>query len=419
MKKNTFLLIVILAVVSIGGFLVIQVFWLGKAFDLSNKQFEHNVNMALLNVSSKLCDINQYELPADPIEQLSSNYFIVNLNNKIAPNLLETILINEFSKRELTEDFEYGIFDCANEEMVYGNLVNISNNNSLPNSFPELNKDAYYFGIYFPNRSSNLVGEMWIWAFSSLVLLIVILFFGFALYTIFRQRQLSEIQRDFINNMTHEFKTPISTIGLSADVLETAEILKQPKRLNQYAKIIKTETNRLQHQVDRILQLATLDTNKIDFKIQSVDCIGLIQQAVDSTKIKIEELEGEIIFSTDEDSKIIRIDSVHFSNIVNNILDNAIKYNHNKPKISIEVKSVNDFLNICISDNGIGVPDKFHALIFKKFYRIPTGNVHDVKGFGLGLFYVKTVVDAHHGSIKIESTSDGSKFIISIPINNG
>ena len=238
MNSRSFRLVIVLAVVSISGILVIQIFWMGKAFDIRNKQFNHNVNLALLNTASTLCDINQLDLLPDQIEQLSANYFIVNINNRIAPEILETILIREFQQRQITEAFEYGIFDCTSKEMVYGRYVDLTENNSnqeLTSSFPKLTKDAYYFGVYFPNKPSNLAGEMWIWAFSSLVLVIVVLFFGYALYAIFRQKQLSEIQRDFINNMTHEFKTPISTIALSSDVLQSEQILQQPKRLAEYA----------------------------------------------------------------------------------------------------------------------------------------------------------------------------------------
>ncbi|MEP3387371.1 MAG: HAMP domain-containing sensor histidine kinase [Reichenbachiella sp.] len=419
MNRKTFRLVVFLAAISIGGILFIQIFWVGKAFDLSNKQFEHNVNLALLNVTSTLCEINQNEILPDPIEQLSSNYFIVNLNNKIAPELLETILKSEFQKREIAEDFEYGVFDCTNREMVYGRYINLKeNSHSAPASstFPQLNKDAYYFGVYFPNKTSTLAGEMWIWGFSSIVLLIVVVFFGYTLMAIFRQKKLSEIQKDFINNMTHEFKTPISTIALSSEVLQSEEITSQPERLSQYAQIIKKEATRLQNQVDRVLQMATVEKESITLTKQEFDLNELIEQSIQSAQLNLTH-GGQITFSQKAPEAMISADKVHLTNIIYNLLDNANKYNENIPQIRISTISKEDEVSIIVQDNGKGIDKKEQELIFKKFYRVPTGNVHNVKGFGLGLYYVKMIVEAHGGKISLESSDAGTTFTLDLPLS--
>lgn len=417
MNRKTFRLVVFLAAISIGGILFIQIFWMGKAFDLSNKQFEHNVNLALLNVTSTLCEINQNEILPDPIEQLSSNYFIVNLNNKIAPELLETILKSEFQKREIAEDFEYGVFDCTNREMVYGRYINLNENTTsspASSTFPKLNKDAYYFGVYFPNKTSTLAGEMWIWGFSSIVLLVVVVFFGYTLLAIFRQKKLSEIQKDFINNMTHEFKTPISTIALSSDVLQSEEISHQPERLSQYAQIIKKEATRLQNQVDRVLQMATVEKETISLTKQEFNLNELIEQSIQSAQLNLTS-GGQITFSEKAQEAMISADKVHLTNIIYNLLDNAIKYNEHAPHVDISTFSNNRCATIRVQDNGQGIDKKEQELIFKKFYRVPTGNVHDVKGFGLGLYYVKMIVEAHGGKISLESSNSGSTFTIDLP----
>lgn len=417
MNRKTFRLVVFLAAISIGGILFIQIFWVGKAFDLSNKQFEHNVNLALLNVTSTLCEINQNELLPDPIEQLSSNYFIVNLNNKIAPELLESILKSEFQKREIAENFEYGVFDCTNREMVYGRYINLKENTqSAPASstFPQLNKDAYYFGVYFPNKTSTLAGEMWIWGFSSIVLVVVVVFFGYTLTAIFRQKKLSEIQKDFINNMTHEFKTPISTIALSSEVLQSEEITNQPERLSQYAQIIKKEATRLQNQVDRVLQMATVEKETITLTKQTFNVNELIEQSIQSAQLNLAS-GGQISFSQKADHSMISADKVHLTNIIYNLLDNAIKYNENTPQVNITTCSNDDWMTITIQDNGKGIDKKEQELIFKKFYRVPTGNVHNVKGFGLGLYYVKMIVEAHNGKISIDSSDSGTTFTLDLP----
>lgn len=417
MNRKTFRLVVFLAAISIGGILFIQIFWMGKAFDLSNKQFEHNVNLALLNVTSTLCEINQNEILPDPKEQLSSNYFIVNLNNRIAPELLESILKSEFQKREITEDFEYGVFDCTNREMVYGRYINLKENaTALPASstFPQLDKDAYYFGVYFPNKTSTLAGEMWIWGFSSMVLIVVVVFFGYTLMAIFRQKKLSEIQKDFINNMTHEFKTPISTIALSSDVLQSAEISSQPERLSQYAQIIKKEATRLQNQVDRVLQMATIEKDAISLTKQEINLNELIEQSIQSAQLNLQG-GGHINFETKAKNATLLADKVHLTNIIYNLLDNAIKYNENVPQVNVSTSETDKFITIEIQDNGKGIDKKEQELIFTKFYRIPTGNVHNVKGFGLGLYYVKMIVEAHQGKISLTSDSKGTSFFIQLP----
>lgn len=417
MDRKTFRLVVVLAAISIGGILFIQIFWMGKAFDLRNKQFEHNVNLALLNVTSTLCEINQNEIAPDPIEQLSSNYFIVNLNNRIEPGILEAILKSEFQKREISENFEYGVFDCTNKEMVYGRHVDLVDNDaSTPASsqFPELKKDAYYFGVYFPNKTSTLAGDMWIWGFSSFVLLIVITFFGYTLSAIFRQKKLSEIQKDFINNMTHEFKTPISTIALSSDVLQSDGILSQPERLTQYAQIIKKESTRLQNQVDTVLQMATVEKETINLNLQEINLNELIEQSVQSARLNLKE-GGHIEFESDIENCMIKADKVHLTNIIYNLLDNAIKYNDHRQQISVELKNKDYAIELSITDNGKGIDKKEHDLIFKKFYRVPTGNVHNVKGFGLGLYYVRMMVEAHQGKIHVESSNGGTTFVINLP----
>lgn len=407
MKTKILRRVIILAAISIIGVVVIQIFWIQKAFDLSNKQFEHNVNIALLNVASSLCEINGSEISPDPIEQLSSNYFIVNLNNKISPGILESVLSTELSKREISNDFEYGIFDCANEEMVYGNYVNLTQNGDqetkLKSKFPELNKDAYYFGIYFPNKTSNMTGQMGIWIFSSIVMLIVVIFFTYTLLVIFKQKRLSEIQKDFINNMTHEFKTPISTIAVSSEVLKTKEIIDKPERLFNYASIIQDEAKRLQNQVDRVLQITTIDKSSIDLKKEFVNVIELINTVCQNIKPSLESKKGKIIFEDVMQDLNLKVDRLHFTNIIYNLLDNAIKYSDRAPVIKLSIGQVNGELEMKICDNGIGMSNDQIKLIYNKFYRVSTGNVHNVKGFGLGLFYVKQIVEAHEGSISVES----------------
>ncbi len=421
MNTKTLRLVIVLAAISIAGVIVIQLFWVEKAFDLRNKQFEHNVNIALLNVASSICEINGNEVVIDPIEQLSSNYFIVNLNDKISPSILESVLRSELSKREISTDFEYGIFDCSSKEMVYGNYVNLNqrdeNSEIVKSKLPTLNKDAYYFGVYFPNKSSDIAGQMGIWIFSSIVLLIVIVFFSYTLFVIFKQKKLSEIQTDFINNMTHEFKTPIATIVVSSEVLQNKGIVNQPERLTNYANIIQYEADRLQKQVDRVLQITTIDKNEIELRKENTDINMLIKTVCDNINPSLAAKGGQLTLEENQTPIFLSIDKLHFTNIIFNLLDNAVKYANETPLIRLSIKSDNECVTISISDNGLGIqPNKIKS-IFNKFYRVSTGNVHNVKGFGLGLYYVKQIVEAHDGKVEVASElGKGSTFKLLFPI---
>jgi len=419
MKRKAFRLVVILATISITGIVAIQIFWIRKAFDLGEKQFTHNVNIALLNSVSTLCELNGNAISPDPIEQLSTNYFIVNLNNRISPDILESVLKSEFVKREIASDFEYGIFDCANEVMVYGNYVSLENNDRKASQvkFPVLAKDAYYFGVLFPNKSEDIVGQMWIWIFSSSILVIVVVFFGYTLFVILRQKQLSEIQADFINNMTHEFRTPISTISLSSEVLKSADILKTPDRLHNYANIINLEATRLQTQVDRVLQIASLDDGDVQLSKEKTDIHSLMVTASENLRLAISKKNGKIIFEELASECEIFVDRLHFTNIIYNLLDNALKYSHDAPLIVLRTKNTDNGIQVTIEDNGQGMTKEQLNLIFMKFYRVPEGNLHNVKGFGLGLYYVRLIVEAHNGSIQVKSEPEkGTTFIITLPI---
>ncbi|MDX1630095.1 MAG: HAMP domain-containing sensor histidine kinase [Fulvivirga sp.] len=416
MGRNTIRALVIMAMISIGGIIITQVYWFKRAFDKEAEQFNRDVNTALFNVATQFFEINQAAVPANnPIKQLSTNYYVVMINNEIDANLLEFLLTTEFEKRNISADFEYGIYDCTSDKMVYGSYVSMSDDESGQETadLPKWENQNYYFGVQFPDKASIITDSMEVWVFSSSVLVIVIIFFSYALFIIFRQKRLSEIQRDFINNMTHEFKTPISTIALSTEVLKDPDIVKQPKRLMNYATIIESENTRMKNQVERVLQMASLKREDIALTKEDVAMHDLIQEVVNGLNIPVKEKGGKISLNLEADKDTIKGDYLHLSNMLYNLIDNAIKYNKNKPVVIISTQNDQDRIVVTVEDNGIGIPDEFKNKIFDQFYRVPTGNVHDVKGFGLGLNYVNLVVKAHGGSIRLESAPNaGSRFIL-------
>ena len=229
------------------GITLTQIYWVRKAFDIKENQFYRDVNMALGSVAQKIFEINKSPSSGNnPVSQVSTNYFIVLVNGPIDAGVLEFLLVTEFEKRNVTADFEYGIYDCVENCMIGGNYISPKNVRTISHfpETPKLSNDGYYFAVQFPRLEASILSQMGIWSFSSIVMVVVIFFFGYTLVVILRQRRLSEIQRDFINNMTHEFKTPISTIAISAEVLKDPSIARTPERLLHYATIIQNENQR-------------------------------------------------------------------------------------------------------------------------------------------------------------------------------
>jgi two-component system phosphate regulon sensor histidine kinase PhoR len=419
-KSSTIRLIVVLATLCIVGITITQVYWVKRAFDLKEDEFERHVNTALLNVAQQIYTFSDMPAPTtNPVKQLSTNYFVVMVNREIDASLLEYMLRTEFEKRKIEADFEYGIYDCTNERMVYGNYVSTHesrNKNEPKKNLPQWSTQGYYFGVQFTNREAQILNQLGIWSFSSIVLLLVIAFFAYTLFVILKQKRLSEIQKDFINNMTHEFKTPIATIAVSTQVLKSPDISKQPERLLNYATIIENENTRLKQHVERVLQMAKLDKEHIELKKEKINLHETIQEVVNGMLVPLQEKQGELVLNLHASNPIVLADKLHITNVIYNLLDNAIKYSVEKPEIVISTKEDDKSLILEVRDNGIGVREDDQKKIFQKFYRVPTGNVHNVKGFGLGLNYVKQIIEAHRGRITLKSSlQEGCTFRIYIP----
>lgn len=416
MRRNAIRALILLATISIIGIAAVQVYWFNKAFDTEEELFNREVNTALFNVATQFFELSETAIPStNPIKQLSTNYYVVMINNEVDAHLLEVLLKSEFEKRSITADFEYGIYDCANDKMVYGNYVSFNESHDQVNkekALPKWENQSYYFGVQFPQKASIITDRMGIWLFSSFVLVLVVGFFGYAMFVILKQKRLSEIQRDFINNMTHEFKTPISTIALSTEVLKDPKIVEQPERLSNYATIIANENARLKNQVERVLQMARSNKSDLDLKKENIRMHDLIDSAINSFKSH-QNVEISTAYDTDDD--LVVADKLHLSNVLYNLLDNAIKYAGTATKISIITRRKGNLFAVDIVDSGIGIAEDQLKKIFDKFYRVPTGNVHNVKGFGLGLSYVKQVIKAHNGEVLVKSQlGQGSTFSIYI-----
>ena len=417
MNRTALRIFIFFGVISILGVSVLQIFWLNRAFNIENQEFNDRVNLALRRVANVIAIMNKEERPYQQVTQVSSNYFVVSMNDALHPYLLERLLKTEFDRRNINQDFEYVIYDCFNNKIVFSKYITHRENGKVPETIepPRWEKDNHYFGVYFPNKVSYLVTEMGIWIFSTGVLLLVILFFGYSMSVILRQKKLSEIRTDFINNMTHEFKTPISTISASSDVLLSGALDSNAEKRMRYYKMIHDESDRLKLQVEKVLQMAQFDRSEIDLNLVEVDINALIAKSIAGVQILLDESKGQITLHLNAEHAMYRVDELHFSNIIRNLLDNAIKYCKNEPHIIITTLDTDSGIKVLMADNGIGISAKQQREIFEKFYRVPTGDVHNVKGFGLGLYYVKSLIEAHGGTIRVESTAEGSTFILWLP----
>ncbi len=403
MKISQLRLIILLGIVSILGIITVQVYWLTKTFELKEKQFNETIHTALLNVVEKMSpeSISNENI----INQLSSDYFVVNVNDIINANVLDYYLSNEFKKLQLNLDFEYAIYDCKSDKMMYGCYVNVLDHSDEKQSTELLTYDEYiyYFGVKFPTKSSYVLSNMRASIYLSSILFLAIIFFGYALYFIIQQKRRSELQTDFINNMTHEFKTPIASIALASDVLLKSEAIKNDTRLTNFSKIIKEQSERLNLQVEKVLQLAKDQNNLLELNLEKINLNQLLETITRSCLPNFEKLNGNIILKIPNKAFYIEADRLHLTNILHNILDNSLKYCTTKPLVNISFNEKNKHVSLKIKDNGIGIDKKYLTQIFDKFYRVPTGDIHNVKGFGLGLFYVKKVIDQHNWKIKINS----------------
>ena len=422
MSNKTLRTIFILSVVCAILMIVTQFFWIKKAYEQQKNIFNLHVTVALKNVAEHVLKMNQNFSQVDSIvSQQADNYYTVRVNDKIDTNVLETLIKREFLTQQIKTDFILTVYDCESENIKFKKYISLNNTKDddkiIPAVFPKNLNQNNYFGVQFPNLSNFLSNEMINYGVSTIILFIFLIILAYAIFTLFRQKRLSEIQKDFVNNMTHEFKTPLATIKISSEVLKNPNIINNPERLLNYATIINNETLHLTNQVERVLQMAKSGKDVIELNKEDIALEPLLEEIIDKTyKPLLRSRGGDIQVKMLKDNITLEVDKLHFKNVIVNLLDNAIKYCIIAPSITISCSEENNIVSICIQDNGIGISKENLENIFNKFYRIPTGNLHDVKGFGLGLNYVKLICKQHGGNIKVTSEVEkGSKFCIFIP----
>jgi two-component system phosphate regulon sensor histidine kinase PhoR len=345
-----------------------------------------------------------------------------NIEERVKPEIIDSLLKEKFHEVGIKTSFEFGIYDLINNKLFIDHESKYAND--LMKSqfrvrlFPhDIFVHPDYLLVYFPSQSSYIFSNLiFIFIISSLFLLVVIFSFYYTINTILKQKKVSEIKNDFINNMTHELKTPISTISLACEAMGDPDINRAGRIMDNYIKMIAEENKRLGLLVENVLQTAILDKGDFKLKTEQIDIRLVLEKVMKSLSMHLERKKGKLELQLNTERVMVEADPVHITNVMYNLIDNAIKYSKSEPHIIIAVSETEKGLGIEVADNGIGISKDQQKRIFEKLYRVPTGNVHNVKGFGLGLSYVKAIVDKHFGQIRLESElGKGSRFLITIP----
>lgn len=342
-----------------------------------------------------------------------------NIYERVGHLMLDTLLKKEFKNNGVNIGFEYGVKD--NENMVFSSFRKNQEHIKQAYKVKLFPHDTFpqeqYLQVYFPEKDNYILGN--IWSVLGTSFLMIIMFGGIFYYsvnTMLNQKKLSNIKNDFINNMTHELKTPVSTIGLALEVIRDKDITKTPEKTERYLSIIAEENQRLGTQVEKVLQIAQLEKGDVKLQFEVLNVNKVLQQVVKNLSVQAEQLNAKITVDFENENLRTSADKVHLTNIFYNLLDNAIKYSKENPIINITTETIEDQIFIKIKDQGIGIPKDQLSKVFDKFYRVPKGNLHDVKGFGLGLSYVKSMLALHLGKISVNSKiNEGSEFIVQLP----
>lgn len=418
MKSATLRTIVIGVTILLVLVMGVQLYWVSKTYKLEEKEFNIKVNSALRSVVEAIRISHHDNKPfAGVVMQQQHNYFIADTKYVADSDETEFLLKKAIEEYNIFTSFKFGIYNASERKLLH--IRYISSGQITPDpgrKLPVIHQPYNYIGVLFPNRDSFIIHEMGFWIFSTICLLVVIIGFGISIYQLFRQKRLSEIQKDFINNMTHEFRTPISTIQLSTEYLKKNASIQSNQRLFQYTNIIENEANHLEEQVERVLQVAHMENHTLHLENQPVNVHQVITQTVHEFESTIRQKDGHFNLDLKATEPVIMADRLHFTNILFNLADNAIKYSTH-PIVTFQTLNENNHIRISVKDNGPGIAPKYQKFLFTKFFRIPTGNLHEVKGFGLGLNYVKLYTKSFHGDVRVESVpGKGSNFILTFPV---
>ncbi|HVM88326.1 MAG TPA: HAMP domain-containing sensor histidine kinase [Puia sp.] len=421
MRSSTLKWIVLFSSFLIAAIIMVQLYWLKKVYALEQRQFNNNVVKGIRGVFEDLemnddPAMNLHDLIANP----DPNYFLFKADTIPEKDSLTFYLRKEFEDFDVLTDCKLGAYSKIAGKYVYEEYIPSPASRYAVQPVSDLavfDRNFDHIVLFFPHRSNYILDQMGLWITTSAALLLTLIGLAISLFYFYRQKFLAETQKDFVNNFTHEFKTPLAVMKIAADVLAQENIVEQPTRLARYASIIKSQTEHLQNQVSRLLRVASVEKKELPIEKGDIKAHQLIEQAINKVQPLIEERKAKVELKMEDKDIRIYGDNAHLELAVVNLLENALKYSE-EPKIVIETGKFESDFFISVKDNGIGIEKKYFKNIFKKFYRVPTGDVHNVKGFGIGLNFVKRIIDAHNGKIKVHSLPGiGTEFRLFIPLN--
>ena len=422
MKKNLFLVIIIFNSIALLGILLTQIYWVRESYRMQEDQFAGTIRITIKGVANQM--LNHLLLhPTNYREGVinDSSLYLPNVND-LNPGLLDFKINEEFTCMQVGKGFEYALIDKRDQKFIMGSFsVYSSRLIDSRHQIPMTGfKDSEYIvlSVYFPDERNLIIMRMVNWLIMSLVFAILfILAYLYSVYFFYRQKRLSEMKADFINNMTHEFKTPLATISLASEMLMKKSVQEDPAKMERYSRVIYDENSRLQSHVEQILRVSLFEKGQFRLKKKEVDIHEMIQKILGNFEITVKDRNADIKSHLCAKNFIVYGDPMHLANVISNLLDNANKYSPKTPEVKIGTYNEKNGIVISVEDKGIGISQENQEHIFKYLYRVPTGNIyHKEKGFGIGLYYVKTIVEAHGGYIKIRSEIDkGSRFDVFLP----
>lgn len=438
--KKTFPLIVVLISLSLLGLFLLQASWLKNLLEVRQEQLQRNVKEACINVAVDLSKSMHYipslRFPKRPGFRIANDFLSLikppAISDRFSQQDVDHKLRTAFQKANIKDlNFEFAITNNNDEiEMKSPGFEKefwdtLHNRRIFVPVVPETGSDLEGIGPYenliiiVPDFQKQVWDSLkWVIAGAAVFMFVIIAAFFVTLKTLLNQKKLSEIKSDFINNMTHEFKTPLATISLAVDAIRNEKVQSDKEKLNYFSGIIKEENKRMNKHVETILQAAITEKQELQLKEVQLHLHELIRKIIENYQLQLKEKDAKVVLQLNAKNDILVADEVHFSNLLSNLIDNAIKYSQDQLEIKITTHNTNKYMVIMIEDNGIGMSKETMKRVFEKFYRAHTGNVHNVKGFGLGMSYVKTVIDAHKGKIKVDSTlGKGTTFTIEMSKN--
>lgn len=417
MKFNKLKVVIFIGFFAIVGVIIMQLFLLNQAYIFQKRDVEDKIHFALQDVVERIYRDNKTELPtANLIKKVSENYFIVNVNDVFENQILEHYLETEFEKVKLEMDFEYAIYDCSSQSMVYGNYVSFrgEKSNVCEDCFSKNTDLTYYFAIRFPHiKQSYFKSLSQYWVFTA-VLFFVLIIYVYSVFLMLKQKRYTDLQKDFINNMTHEFKTPLASILIASNYANSQKEIQENSKLSKYIQIIINQSNKLNQHIEKILYVAKTESKQIELEKSRIDLKATLELVSENINLKHQK-EIKIQFLL-ERNYFIHADEFHFYNLIYNIIDNAVKYSGQNPKISVLTKETSKDLLLQFSDNGSGIPENDLPFVFDKFYRVARQDSKDIEGFGIGLSYVKGVCEWHDWNVFVANNKDAG-ITVSIQIN--